>query len=127
MPRLPRTISLMRCTDTPMCSARATCVTPSGDKNSCCNTSPGCVGTRLLGNMCRLLPVIVGDLDIVGVTRHPTEDHAPLIVDSNAVAALQIAVQCLQSIPGRRHQVLKITGCVQHIELPQDYRLDVSG
>src|SRR2546425_346911 len=77
--------------------------------------------------MCRLLPVIVGDPDIVGVTGHPTEDHSPLIVDSDAVAALQITVQRLQAIPGGRHQILKAARRIQHIELPQGYGPDISG
>src|SRR5262245_5562008 len=59
------------------------------------------VRSRLLGNMCRLLPVIVGDPDIVGVTRHPTEDHAPLIVDSNALAAPALTPSALLPQPYR--------------------------
>ncbi|MDW7711537.1 MAG: transposase [Deferrisomatales bacterium] len=46
---LPRTASLMRCTDTPRCAARATCETPGGAENSRPGITPGPVGMRYSG------------------------------------------------------------------------------
>jgi hypothetical protein len=71
--------------------------------------------------------VIVREPDIVSITRHPPEDYAPLVIDSDAVTAFQIAVQRLQAVPGRGHQILKAAGGVQHIELSQGDGRDARG
>ena len=54
--------------------------------------------------------MIVNDLNTVGVTLDPLEDHMPLIVDANRVVALQISAQLLESVRWRHEQIIE-TGC----------------
>ena len=54
--------------------------------------------------------MIVGDLDIPGCAISPYKAEPPLIVDANAVLALTIAAQSLQTITGRHPQIVQLPG-----------------
>jgi hypothetical protein len=56
----------------------------------------------------------------------PPEADAVLIVDADRVLALAVALQGLKSIAGRREQILKYDGIVEHLKLSLDDPLDVS-
>jgi hypothetical protein len=60
------------------------------------------------------------------VTVVPDEANAPLVIDANTVLALPVSAQFLQSIRGRTGKVLDRMGVVQHPQLAQRSRLDVS-
>jgi len=45
--------------------------------------------------------VVVNDLDFVGISSLPSEAHAVLIVDSDAVLARAITAQAFEVISGR--------------------------
>jgi hypothetical protein len=46
--------------------------------------------------------VIVDNLNIFGISCHPTEAQAELVVDSNAVLALAVPGQCFEPVAWRR-------------------------
>ena len=54
--------------------------------------------------------MVINDLNLMGVTLDPLEDHTPLIVDSNRVEPFQISVQLLEPVRWRRQQIIE-TGC----------------
>ena len=54
--------------------------------------------------------MIVGDLDIPGRAIAPYKAEPPLIVDANAVLALTIAAQSLQTVTGRHPQIVQLPG-----------------
>jgi len=56
------------------------------------------------------LGVVVGDLDILGVTLGPSEANSPLIVDPNAHLPCAVSFQSFESITGWIAQVLNC-GC----------------
>jgi hypothetical protein len=62
--------------------------------------------------------VIVDDLDIRRVPVSPTETNAPLVVDSDAVAAGAVAAEPFQAIARRDAKVIERSRVVQHSELP---------
>jgi hypothetical protein len=49
--------------------------------------------------------VIVDDLDVEGIRAAPNEANSPLIIDPNAVLPLSLALQGLETIPGRDSEV----------------------
>jgi len=63
--------------------------------------------------------VIVGDLNIKGITVLPSEADPPLVVDPDAVLTFPIAGQLLETIPGWNSQVAQRISRVEHEELPQ--------
>jgi hypothetical protein len=63
--------------------------------------------------------MIVDDFHVVGVTFPPHEADAVLIIDSDAVLALALAVQSLQPVPGRNVQIVQRHGSMQQEELLQ--------
>ena len=54
--------------------------------------------------------MVVDDVDEVGVSLAPCEDHPILVVDPNAVLASTIALQGFESIRGRNTQVVEACG-----------------
>src|SRR5262245_14298904 len=102
-------ISLMRGNDTPRRIANADCEIPSGFRNSCNNISPGCVGGRWVGSRrstrraCERDPflMVIRDFDLVGITVLPGKADPKLNIDTNAVLALPISLECLEAIAGR--------------------------
>jgi hypothetical protein len=45
-----------------------------------------------------LSPVVIRDLDIVGITPSPPEADAPLLVDANAVLVCPVSTEAFQSV-----------------------------
>jgi hypothetical protein len=61
--------------------------------------------------------MVVYDFHIVGVAVPPHEANAILIIDSDAVLALALAVQSLQPVSGRHTQIIQRHGGMQQEEL----------
>jgi len=59
--------------------------------------------------------MIVAHVDIPGARAGPPEDHAPLVIDSNAVVAEEVTLQSFESIPGGRGQVEQHMGIVEDV------------
>jgi hypothetical protein len=74
-------------------------------------------------NWCKFLRhgrlVIVHELNGVRVAVDPPETDTPLVIDPNAVLPGSIAAQLLQSIAGRRPQVVESDGRIDVPELAQ--------
>ena len=70
--------------------------------------------------------MVVDDLDIPRRAVVPDEADAPSIVDANAVLTPAIAPQGLQSIAGRRAQVVEPAGRIKHQKLHPRTLLDRS-
>jgi hypothetical protein len=51
--------------------------------------------------------VIIDDLDIVGMSRSKSEADSPLVIDADAVLAVTIAAQLLQTISRRDAQIVQ--------------------
>ena len=51
--------------------------------------------------------MVVDDLDIPGFVVAPCKTDAPLVVDTNAMLSLSIALQRLQAIAGRYTQIIE--------------------
>ena len=62
--------------------------------------------------------VVVNDLNIGRTAIRPSETDPKLIVDSDAVLAFPVALQCLQPVAGRDLQVLQEVSLVQLIQTP---------
>jgi hypothetical protein len=60
--------------------------------------------------------VIVDDLYVVCVAVPPNEANTPLVIDADAVLAVPVALQGLQSISRRNGNVGEVSGSIQ---LPQ--------
>ena len=58
--------------------------------------------------------------------RVPSEGDAVLLVHANAVLALPVSSQGLETVAGHRGQVLKPLGAVEHRQLPMHDRPDVT-
>jgi len=63
--------------------------------------------------------VVIGYLNIVGITVTPSEADAPLIVDPNAVLPSTISFELLKSVPWWQPQICQLLGRVQYQQLPQ--------
>jgi len=61
--------------------------------------------------------MIVDDLNIPSFTIAPYETHSPLVVDTNAVLTLAVAVQHFQTVSGRYAQIVELLGCVDRKKL----------
>lgn len=59
------------------------------------------------------------DVRCITVTAVPTEDQPPLLVDSDRVKAIQVALQLLEMVTGWYAQVLIRRRIVNHLELPE--------
>src|SRR5258708_40301761 len=106
MLRFPRTISFNRLSEMSRRFAASSCPTPSGLRYSSSRISPGGIaGPSQFGSL-----VIVFDADFVGMAALPSECNAILLVDADTVAADLIALQPLQAIPGRNHEILELGG-----------------
>ena len=70
--------------------------------------------------------MVVDDLDMPRRAVAPDEADAPSVVDANAVLTPAIAPQSLQSIAGRRAQVVEPAGCIKRQKLHPRALLDRS-
>ncbi len=119
MPRLPRTISLMRCRGMPRCSASAFCVSPEGSRYSFKRMTPGCVATRCDGIMVQGLcfSVVVHNVHFCRIAAHPSENDSPLGIDANAVKSCTVALQRFQTVARWHAQILQ-RGCrIEDVQL----------
>src|SRR5580704_12471415 len=103
----------------PIFSASAVWLIPFGLSHSSSSTSPGSVGggsrcgwgrtsERFMAGLLDL--VIVGDSNAGGLALVEREQDAPLVVDSDAVRAGQVALQFLEVVAGAR-EVGELGGC----------------
>ena len=61
--------------------------------------------------------MIVHDLDVVRIAVSPHETKTPLIVDSDAVLPLSLAMQDLQTVAGGSRQVPQLGSAIQLAQL----------
>jgi hypothetical protein len=71
--------------------------------------------------------MVVDDFHVVGVAIPPHEADAILIIDSDAVLALALAVQSLQPVSGRHTQIIQRHGGMQQEELLQCLHFQIGG
>jgi hypothetical protein len=68
--------------------------------------------------------VVVDDLHVEGISSPPHETDTPLVVDSNAVLALPLALEFLETVAWRNAKVLNRPSAVQEQELPPGHTLE---
>ena len=51
--------------------------------------------------------MVIDDFDIKCVSYRPAKIDPPLIIDTDAVLVLAIALQCFQPVPGRYEKILE--------------------
>ncbi len=61
--------------------------------------------------------MVIRDLDLIGIAVPPSEAHAELIVDPNAMLTFTVAAQRPQFVTGRNSQILQSSGRVKHGQL----------
>src|SRR5216684_9228357 len=123
MPRRSFTMSAIRVTGTRKAMAILFMLNPSGVMNSSRRISPGCTGFIFFAILSSPL-VIIHDLDFIGVAVAPYKAKAPLVIDADAVLALAIALQSLQSVPRQQRERAHIRRRVKHVEFPQALTLN---
>ncbi len=69
--------------------------------------------------------MIIGYLDIVGISCLPTKADSPLVVNTDAVLALAVTSEFFQLVPRRHSQVLQPFSCVKDEELPESHSLKI--
>jgi len=62
--------------------------------------------------------VVIGKAHIKSFRTLPSEDKAPLVVDSDAVKPDQISLQGFKVIVRRGFEVPKVHGGIQHVKFP---------
>jgi hypothetical protein len=70
--------------------------------------------------------VVIRHLYIIGIAISPVETHAPLVIDAYRVFAFAVAVQLLQAIAWRHHQIVQSRRCIEHQQFPLRYAVNVS-
>jgi len=65
--------------------------------------------------------VIVSDLDVISVILPPFEADSVLVVDSDAVLSLPVAMQFLEPVSRRNSQVVERLGRIEHRQLSFRY------
>jgi len=73
-----------------------------------------------------ILSVIISNIDFHRTSVCPTKNDPPLIIDSNAVKALQISFKSLEPVSRWRRKVTQRFSIIQQVELPGSYSLDTS-
>jgi hypothetical protein len=68
--------------------------------------------------------VVIGNLDLVGISGLPSEANAVLLIDSDAVTSASFPAESLKSISRGDSQFEKISHAVYLIELPPGYPPD---
>ena len=61
--------------------------------------------------------MVVDDLDFPGVTIAPDETDPPSVVDANTVLIGTVGTESLETIPGRRAQIIEPTSRIDRQEL----------
>ena len=88
-----------------------------GLRKSSSSTWPGWTG-EIRRSLVGVPSVIVGDLDVVGVTVAPDEADPPLIIDPDAVLPTAVSAQRFQTISRRHAQRLESGRRVELNQLP---------
>ena len=70
--------------------------------------------------------MVIDKLDVMGAVCLPHEADAPLVVHSDAVLALSVALERLQTVTGGRPQILDVLRGVEHTQFTARGRLDVA-
>jgi len=119
--RCPRTISLTARGGTPIARAIAFCEMPMGFKYSSSRISPGEMGgfMDITYSVIRSSSMVVADGDFCGTGIGPAEGDAPLVVDSNGMKSLEVALECFEPVAGRNGEVCQSRGMIPLNELPQ--------
>ena len=68
--------------------------------------------------------MVISNIDLSGTSARPAEHDSPLIVDPDAVKALEVSPQSLQPVSGRGGKITQLLRIIQHIELPDSYFRD---
>ena len=68
----------------------------------------------------------IGDFYIGGLPVIPTEDQAPLLIDSHAPGTLEIAIEGFEPIVGRDSQILQNLGRVNLLQPRKSQLLNFS-
>jgi hypothetical protein len=68
--------------------------------------------------------VVIHDLNIISISRAPTETDPPLLVDSDAVLTFSVSFESFQSISRRYPEVVEDRGCIEHPEFSKRNSLD---
>ena len=69
--------------------------------------------------------MIIGNLDVVGISVPPHETDPPLVVDADAVLAATIALQSFETVTGGYDQFSQGRGSLQHFQSPSGRAGDV--
>ena len=69
--------------------------------------------------------MVIGNLDVVGVTITPLKAHAPAVIDPKAVLSCSVPRQLFEAIGRGDLQIRERMGIVEHAQLPQSDLLDV--
>ena len=104
MERVPATMALIRFAGTRISWLRRFIVIPRSSRVSF-RISPGCTGGSL--------SIVFGNFDMFGTSLPPREADAVLIIDSDAVLVLPVAVQPFQAIARRNQQIVQSTSTVK--------------
>src|SRR5208337_4639069 len=126
-PSLHNSLTCLRCT--PIASANAVCVRPSGCMNSSVRISPTETGLRFVISMVRLASsvAVVVEIDAVGFATAaiPSEDQPTLLVDADRMEAFQIAAQLFEVIARRHSQVPICHRIVEHLDFTEQTALQI--
>jgi hypothetical protein len=71
--------------------------------------------------------VVVGNLNIIGVTIVPSKANPPLIIDSNAVLTLAVSRQSFEPISWGRSEICEVSGIVNLRQLSVGNSHDIPG
>jgi hypothetical protein len=61
--------------------------------------------------------VVINNLNPDGITARPNKTQTPLIIDTNTVLPLALALQGFKPVVGRNFYVIQIHGSVQNLQL----------
>jgi hypothetical protein len=68
--------------------------------------------------------VIIHDFNVIGVPFAPRKTNPPLVIDADAMLALSITFQALQSVSGQCQERPQIRRGVKHIQFPKGLPLN---
>jgi hypothetical protein len=70
--------------------------------------------------------MVIHNLNVHRTLFRPHEAHAVLVVNAYAVLPGAVSFQCFEPIARRDAQIIESTSSVQHRQLAQGWRLDIS-
>src|SRR5581483_12114249 len=116
---LHSSLTCLRCT--PMASASAPCVRPSGFMNSSTRISPGVAGLRFVISMVASPIAMVVEIEVFrfAPAAVPPKHQPPSLIDANRVKAVEMAPQLLEMVTGRRSQIPVRRRVVDHLKFAE--------